>query len=73
MSPIIRELISIRRERGLSRIAVATTAGFTESALTKWELNKNLPTIENVEAWAGALGFELDLHLIQNKATANVR
>jgi len=61
ISPIIAELRRIRKEQNLTQVALgAAMDGFTNS-IPKWENGYSEPTISHVEAWADALGYELDL------------
>ena len=63
MPDLIRMLRDIRIERGMSQEAVAALAGFGINQIWNWENGQTCPTLANAIAWAGALGYEFDLHL----------
>lgn len=65
--PIITELIKIREELGVSRVAIAEAVGVAKVSVDKWENETNDPGFRKVVAWAKALGYELDLHPIPEK------
>jgi transcriptional regulator with XRE-family HTH domain len=48
---------NLRRERGMSTEALADKAGLTRAAIARMEAGNGNPTIETIEALAGALGL----------------
>ena len=58
-------LKQIRMEQGLSKLSVATRMGKTDEShqlIGHWEEGVHEPRLSSLEAWADALGYEIDLH-----------
>lgn len=66
-SEIIRMLREIRIEKGLSIITLSVDCDMSETALSDYERGQREPSILTCERWARALGYELDLHKIEEK------
>lgn len=58
---IILMLRSERRIRGLSQRKLAKMIGCDPSVLTKWEFGVTSPTLDRLNSWASALGFDLEI------------
>ena len=59
---IVGELIALAQERKLSLEQLAMRAGLGRNALYWWKRGEvRNPSLQNVEAVANALGYELDL------------
>lgn len=56
--PLVRELFSLVRRRGVTLRSVARKAGLHEDVFTTWR-RKSSPNIVNLEAALNALGHEL--------------
>ena len=69
---LIQELKSIREELHISQCALSRFLGVSVNLIQKWETGKHCPSLANVELWARALGYELDLHKIEEKANAPI-
>lgn len=52
-----------RVRQRLSQRVVAHRGGFHESMLCQWEGGQRKPSLQNLERWCDALGFELDIKL----------
>jgi chromosome partitioning protein len=62
LSPLMRSLIEIRKARGIEMNAETfKRAGFTEATLSRTERGVTQPTLETLERYASAIGFELAL------------
>jgi transcriptional regulator with XRE-family HTH domain len=59
--PILMDLIRIRYKQGLTGKVVADRIGVQVSQLAQWEAGHRRPQVNNVTAWARALGYELSL------------
>lgn len=53
-------LTAARKNRGISRSALAAKIGCSRSGLRGWETGV-APSVDNVQAWANALGFDVEL------------
>jgi transcriptional regulator with XRE-family HTH domain len=64
ISPIVRELRRIRLEMKISRrdLAIDMDRPGRHDVIFNWEKGIHSPKINDVERWAEALGYELDLH-----------
>lgn len=62
IDPIVAELRAERRRQGLTQTDVARAIGrATYQTVHQWEKGTNHPKIDNVRAWADALGYEIVL------------
>lgn len=52
----VRDLRMLRKSRGLTMKELATRLDVTASALGKWEIGMNDPSMPRLEQWAEALG-----------------
>ena len=63
---IVQELIRLAQERKLSLEQLAISAGLGRNALYWWKRGEvRNPSLQNVDAVARVLGYELDLMLIE--------
>jgi HTH-type transcriptional regulator / antitoxin HipB len=53
-----------RRQRGLTQKAAANLAGLQQQAISRFESPDVNPRLESVQAYLGALGFALELKVI---------
>ena len=60
LAPFAAALARLRRERGLTRYALARLAGVPEIALSKMERGTREPRLGTLAKLAGALGVGLD-------------
>lgn len=58
---ICQELCTLRQKQGHSLALVASRIGVTPTRLGCWERGNHRPTLDEVDRWAQALGWELDL------------
>lgn len=58
---ICQELRRLRQQQGHSLAVVANRIGVTPTRLGCWERGNHRPTLDEVDRWASALGWELDL------------
>jgi transcriptional regulator with XRE-family HTH domain len=61
---ILRELANIRKEKNISREAVAKSLDVSVSTVEKWERCINGPRYDELIRWARRLGYHLDLHVL---------
>lgn len=61
MHPIVHGLKRIRVQQRRSQESVASQANWGASQLVSYEGGKNVPSINNLELWARALGYEIVL------------
>ncbi len=69
MSIIPKLLREIRIEKGWTQNYVAGIMDISGENIARWERGETSPTLNSLEKWAAALGYEIDLHL---KEPANV-
>jgi transcriptional regulator with XRE-family HTH domain len=69
---IITELTNLRVELGLTQNALAKRLDMAPNALRNWEIGVTCPGFDNVVLWAEALGYEFDLHPMQNRRARHV-
>jgi transcriptional regulator with XRE-family HTH domain len=60
-SPIITQLVALRKSQGLSGYALAKRLGVPRTTLKRWEEGTVTPSLSNVTAWAAALNHSLIL------------
>lgn len=58
---ICQELRTIRQKQGHSLADIASRIGITMTRLGCWERGNHRPTLDEVDRWAQALGYELEL------------
>lgn len=63
-----KNLLELRKERGLSQSELAEKAGFQHNSYNRWENGKSWPEPETIEALAKALGVS-ESRLFQEKAS----
>lgn len=61
LSPLMRQLRTIRREQGLNRAQVSERIGYHHNMILGWENGKTQPKMQHVVDLAGALGYEVCL------------
>ncbi len=66
VSELILALRDIRIEQSRAILDIATEMDTPASSIGCWERGEREPTILSVERWAKALGYELDLHRIED-------
>ena len=73
-SPLIFELHRIRVEQHLSRRKLAIAMGITawEGDIFNWEVGISSPNFRYIEPWVAALGYELDLHKLEEPADVKI-
>ncbi|MGW9447084.1 helix-turn-helix domain-containing protein [Bacillus mobilis] len=59
--PLIIRLRSAREAQGFSRRTIAHKTGLSVHAIEGWEWGDRSPVLDNLIAYAAALGMELDL------------
>lgn len=57
----------VRRQRGLTQKAAAEIAGLQQQAVSRFETPDANPRIETVQEYLGALGFALELRVIDTE------
>ena len=57
-----QEFIAIRKSKNLSKAKLAKISKTSQTTLYGFETGKNSPTIQTLEKWLDALGYELDIH-----------
>jgi chromosome partitioning protein len=74
LSPLMRSLIEMRKARGIDLDDAAfKRAGFTEATLNRTERGVTQPTLETLERYASAIGFELALRRKGEPETLKLR
>ncbi len=64
------QLLKARSRAGLTQDAVAERIGTTKSAISRLEAaGKNTPSLSTLKRYASAVGCELQVRLVQRKAT----
>lgn len=59
--PLAAQLRGVRIDSGLKLRALARRLGKHPSTVSHWELGNNMPPLDEADAWATALGFDLTL------------
>lgn len=59
--PVVRDLTLIRRRQGRSQSGVSRDADLSQQSICRWEMGDVVPRLDNLAAWAGALGYDLVL------------
>ena len=59
--PLIRELITIRQQKGLSRETIAKSLNYTRQSLYFYETGRRFPKLDQLTAWAKVLNHEFIL------------
>ncbi|WP_194821280.1 helix-turn-helix domain-containing protein [Micromonospora sp. S-DT3-3-22] len=73
VDPLIAELRTLRTILGVRATDVADATGLNLATLSLWECGHNLPRVEKLRAYAGALGFALTLVPTEEAAAADTR
>jgi predicted transcriptional regulator len=63
MTDIIKQLRKIRRDREIAQQALAETAGLAQNHISYMESGRVKPTLNTLNQWANALGYELALRV----------
>ena len=58
---LLGELRRLRQSRGWSLSQVASTAGFSQNDVSRWEQGHHVPSVLNFQAVINALGYEVRL------------
>lgn len=71
-----KELILLRKEYNISQMKLANLSGFRASQVSSWELNKTIPTHEDIQVLHKTLSkivreIECDIHDIRKKNIVN--
>lgn len=61
LDPIVLRLTAERSQQGMSLRAVARLADVPPSCVHSWERGTRMPSLANMRAWAGSLGYDLTL------------
>jgi len=61
-SPLISQLVALRKSQGLSGYALAKRLGVPRTTLKRWEEGSVTPSFSNVTPWAAALNHTLTLN-----------
>ena len=61
-----RNLLSLRKSKGLSQVQLAEILGYTDKAVSKWEKNETIPDITSLSAIADYFNITVD-DLISNR------
>lgn len=64
VSRVIKKLRQERGRRKLSQQALGALIGTSAMTVNAWERGHTAPTLSRLEAWAGALQFELELRVV---------
>lgn len=59
LSPLIKQLIRIRKQRNLSQSHLNDIIGYTDNLVSRWECGDRFPSAFALFAWAEALGCEV--------------
>ena len=60
VEPVVA-LAELRRRRGLTQLAFAEQAGFTQSQVSQWECGRVSPSLHALSVWVAALDCDLVL------------
>lgn len=66
---IIDELVSIRKEKGMTQQEVADLVGVKASNIARFEAKKSNPSLQFLSKYANAVDYELDIKLVKNNRT----
>jgi transcriptional regulator with XRE-family HTH domain len=61
LDPIVAALVAERKAQGLSQRAIGRACGLSSATACEWERGGHSPTLDNLRAWADALGLDLRL------------
>lgn len=61
---LIRALKTRREQHGLSQKALANVCGLDQTHISRLENRTTLPTLGALRQWAAALGFDVDVQLV---------
>lgn len=59
MHPFVRLAQETRIKRGLTRDKVSIKSGVSTRTIIDWEKHNRMPSLQNIEAVLGALGYDL--------------
>jgi len=65
---IARELVRLRKRRGLSQSEVARRAGLKQPAIARLESGAITPTLDTIQRVAQALGRQVEISLVRSAA-----
>lgn len=63
VSEVVEALKHIREAKGFSQRAVAATMGIEQGNFSRMERGANMASVDTLRRWAGALGYEIEIHL----------
>lgn len=66
--PIIEVLRDRRRLEGFSQRDLARHLGTQQSAISEWETGRVAPSVASLQAWASALGLDLQIRLVRKRS-----
>ncbi|MBC8345157.1 MAG: helix-turn-helix transcriptional regulator [Candidatus Marinimicrobia bacterium] len=68
---LLREMLLARKKTGLSQAAIAERMGTKPPAITRLESSlsggKHSPSLSTIKKYAKAIGYHLEVHLVQNQ------
>lgn len=67
MTDIVKQLRKIRRDKELDQQEVAAIAGLYQNHISQLETGRRVPTLQTLNLWANALGYELTLRPKERK------
>lgn len=67
MTDIVKQLRKIRRDKELDQQEVAAIAGLYQNHISQLETGRKSPTLQTLNLWANALGYELTLRPKESK------
>jgi len=65
--PIIKQLVEVRKQRGLRQEDVDELIGCAERLVSKWECRDRYPSAYFLLLWAQALGVTLAVHMEEDQ------
>jgi transcriptional regulator with XRE-family HTH domain len=70
MSPNIRKLFEVMRERRIHQVDMAAEFNMSRPGFAYWKIGRTEPSISQAEAFAQIMGFRLVLEPIEEKSNA---
>ncbi len=65
---ILTELANLRKELKLSQAELSRRMTVSEPTIRNWELKYAQPNLNRLVRWAEVLGYEFDLHPIEQRS-----
>lgn len=59
--PVVAALRQIRRSRDILQRELAETTGYRRETFSQWEKGHRVPSLDQVQDWADALGYSIGL------------